>query len=106
MFFLLFSPFFVSISVATINVQIIGILPYDFGVVSAVVWTGAAFDLAVQAANKKYSPFLNVSLRFIYNTSHRNCEDISGDAVKGLSELYYTQTEPTSVYAIVASGER
>lgn len=94
---------FRRLAAAPVDVQIITILPYDFTTATAVVWTGAAFELAVEAANRKYAPFLNVSVRFMYNSSHRNCDDLAGDHIRMLSEYYYRQTNNESVYGLVVS---
>ncbi|OWA52893.1 hypothetical protein BV898_17334 [Hypsibius exemplaris] len=88
---------------STVDLQIICALPYDFNVVTAVIWTGAAFELAVEAANRRYSPHVNVSLRFLYNSSHRTCDDIAADSVRSLSEFYYRQTRVDTVHALVTT---
>ncbi|OQV19505.1 hypothetical protein BV898_06494 [Hypsibius exemplaris] len=89
---------------AIVNVEIISILPLDFGVASALIWTAPAFEVAVEAANKRYATFLNFSVVLMYNASDRTCEDVSGDAVRNVSEYYYTKTNSDTVYAIVSSS--
>ncbi|OQV23705.1 Atrial natriuretic peptide receptor 1 [Hypsibius exemplaris] len=93
-----------SWSGSPVHVQLITSLPYDFNVATAIIYTGAAFELAVEAANNRYAPFLNVSLTMLYNSSHQRCEDISAAAVVTLSDYYYRhRNKANSVYGLVSS---
>ncbi|OQV14297.1 hypothetical protein BV898_11532 [Hypsibius exemplaris] len=100
-----FAVNFPQISGGPVNVEIVSLLPYDFGMGTALVRTGSAFALAVEEANKRYAPYLNMSLRLMYNATDRNCEEVAGQAIRTLSEYYYRKTDPESVYAIIVSRE-
>ena len=54
---------FLPFAATTTNVEIITVLPLNYGVASTLVLTRGAFELAVDAANRRYQPFLNVSLQ-------------------------------------------
>jgi hypothetical protein len=101
--FFLLSFLFVPILTIPVQVEIVSILPYDLKIAAALIWNGAALDLAVQAANEKYSPFLKMKLHFLHNVSHRNCDDISSDAISELSKYYYSRTSMDSLYVIMTS---
>ncbi|OQV14295.1 Ras-related protein Rab-27A [Hypsibius exemplaris] len=88
---------------APVNVEIISQLPYDFGMGTALVRTGSALALAVEEANIRFAPFLNLSLRLMYNASDRNCEEVSDQAIQTFAEYYYRKTKPESVYAMIVS---
>ena len=101
--FLSLAVIFLPFAATTINVEIITVLPLNYSVASTLVLTRGAFELAVDAANRRYQPFLNVSLRFLYNPAHQNCDDEADDAISPLAEYYYKHTNPKSVYAMVSS---
>ena len=85
-------------------VELISLLPYDLDVAPALIWTEAAFEVAVEDANLRYAGVLNFSLRLLYNTSHKSCADIIADSDKMMADYYYGHTVSTTVYGLVASS--
>ena len=101
--FLYLAAVFFRVAEPIINIEIVTLLPQNFSVASRLVWTRAAFELAVDAANRRYEPVLNVSLRFMYHASHRTCDDEADDVMVQISEYYCDQASSDSVHALVSS---
>ncbi|OQV12907.1 hypothetical protein BV898_12829 [Hypsibius exemplaris] len=85
------------------QIEIVTSLAYNTTLIADVVFTGAAFDLAVRRVNRNYAGFLNVSVTFLYNASLQNCPDVSAQNAAMLAEYYFRRTNRETCYALVTS---
>jgi hypothetical protein len=88
------------------SIQMITSLPYSLGLANDIVRTGAAFDLAAENVNRKYGGFLNISVRHLFNASHRTCDEVAAQSAQMISSYYYNEpSRLDTCFAIATSRE-
>ncbi|XP_055348094.1 atrial natriuretic peptide receptor 1-like [Paramacrobiotus metropolitanus] len=76
-----------------IHLEMISLLPRSIPVGPALPWTEPALRLAAEMVNRTYAPHITMSLKLIYNMSHKICEDADADNPGLLGQYYYSQAE-------------
>lgn len=88
----------------SLDIEMVSLLPYAAPIAPALVWTGAGLELAVQRANRLYGPYLNISLKLLYDKDYRGCD--GPDTTDMFAEYYYKIKKPEVCPAMVGSGKR
>ena len=83
------------------NVELVSIAPYGVPVAPALIYTGAALDVATEKANRRYDGTLNVSLTLLYGSLNHTCEEASSTVVDLLAHHYYQKRQNDSCIAII-----
>jgi hypothetical protein len=77
-------------------------MPYNVSVGSALPWTGAVLQLALENMQNEFSKDLNISLTLLYNKNDRTCGDAEAEASRLMADYYYTKAENRCV--VVTAG--
>ncbi|XP_055348110.1 atrial natriuretic peptide receptor 1-like [Paramacrobiotus metropolitanus] len=87
--------FFVSLVSVTVGIhlEMISLLPRSIPVGPALPWTEPALLLAAEMVNRTYAPHITMSVKLIYNMTHKTCEDADADNPGLLGEYYYSQDD-------------
>jgi hypothetical protein len=99
----LFVAIFPIIRLWAQHIEIITTIPYNFGV--DVLSTTAAFETAAENVMQSYGGALNITIKYLFNQSHQNCDDVSGQDAQMLPEYYYNSHKQGTCYAVVTVGE-
>lgn len=100
--------FFLIVTVtAARKVVIVTLFQYKTGPPTDIVYTGAAFDLAIQKVNQRYEAAVNVSVKHLYDPRDRSCNDLSSRSAQLIAEYYYRNgnDQRETCFAIVATRE-
>lgn len=78
---------------SALNLEIVSLLPKSISIAPSLTWTEPAFRFAVDMVNRRYAPLINMSLKLIFNTSHKTCYDADAENPTLLAAYYYRQRE-------------
>lgn len=88
-----------------LEVEIISLLPYGAPIVTSLIFTGAALDLAIEKGNARYAPHIKISSALLYSSKKDNCDIAAANTASMLSEYYYRQLKPGVCSSILFTGE-
>ena len=89
------------------ELELVSILPYGlYGaqVAPALVFTGAALDVAIAKANTIYKPALNISLSLLYGSPNQTCDDVAANVIDLLAGHYYRARDRNICMAVVGAS--
>lgn len=87
-----------------IHLEMISLLPKTIPIAPALPWTEPALNLAAKMVNQTYGQRVTMSVKLIYNVSHKSCPDADGGNPQALAEYYYTRNTDDCL-AIVGSSK-
>ena len=98
-------PLLIKLTVA-VNVELVSIIPYGARVSTALMYTGAAMDVAVQKANHRHNGTLNVSVSFLYadRVLGSRCADTAYTIIDLVTHYYYKDRPKDACMAIMATS--
>ena len=97
-------PLLIKPAAGVINLELVSIIPYGARFATALIYTGAAMDLAIEKANHRYNGTLNVSLTLLYGDKLEKCADAAYTIINKVTHHYYLDRRKDACLAIISTS--
>ena len=95
----------ISGAAAVTNLELVSVIPFGARVATALIYTGASLDIAIDKANRRYNGTLNVSLSLLYGDRDQKCGDAASTIVDQVTHHYYKDRKKDACMALIATSE-